>query len=125
MTIIYITLGGGIGAAMRYYAMVLSSRWWGMDFPYGTLLVNILGSLLMGVLAGVLARTLPEHQHEMRAFIGVGILGGFTTFSAFSLDAWLLLEQGKYAAGIGYITASVVFAIAALISGLMLGRLWP
>lgn len=125
MTLLYVAVGGAIGASARYMVSIGSGRIFGLDFPYGTLLVNVAGSLLMGVLAGVLARTLPEHQHEMRAFIGVGILGGFTTFSAFSLDAWLLLEQGRVSAGAGYIAASVILSIMALIGGLMLVRLWP
>jgi CrcB protein len=92
----------------------------GPGLPVGTLAINVTGGLLMGVLAGLLART--TAGEPWRLFLGVGVLGGFTTFSAFSLDAVLLAERGQWVAAVGYVLASVVGSIAALVAGLALAR---
>ena len=83
---LYVALGGGIGAVARYFVTVLCGAWFGSNYPYGTFAVNVLGSLLMGILIGYMAKTLP-HSLELRAFLALGVLGGFTTFSSSSLDA--------------------------------------
>lgn len=117
----YVALGGAIGAVGRYLAVSACGRWWGISFPYGTLAVNILGSLLMGCVIGWLVKTLPHHM-ELRAFLVVGVLGGFTTFSAFSLDVITLIEQGAIAQALFYVLASVMGAVFALFLALSLFR---
>jgi CrcB protein len=92
----------------------------GRDYPWGTLAVNLIGGFLMGLLAGLLARTAgSEHS---RLLIGVGLLGGFTTFSAFSLDAALMIERGQLGVAAGYALISVVGSVLALFAGLYLVR---
>ena len=104
--VLWVALGGGIGAAARYGVNVWSGRTFGSEFPWHTLIVNVLGCFLMGALTGLMALKL-NLSPEVRAFLTTGILGGFTTFSAFSLDVALLLERkatlaaGAYAAGLG------------------------
>jgi CrcB protein len=114
--------GGAIGAMGRYGFGVMLGRVWHGGFPLATLGVNVIGSLIMGLLVGLLARYTPEWQAEARAFAAVGILGGFTTFSAFSLDAITLIERGQLMAALGYILVSVIASILAVYIGLMLVR---
>jgi len=87
-------------------------------FPAATLVVNIVGSLAMGLLIGLLARTTPQLQNEIRLFVAIGVLGGFTTFSSFSLDAITLLERGDLALAAAYIGGSVLLSLAGLTLGL-------
>ena len=94
--------------------------WLGPDFPYGTLAVNLLGGLLMGLLVGTLARS--GGSEDVRVFVGVGVLGGFTTFSAFSLDLVTMIERGAATVALGYALASVIGAALALFAGLTLAR---
>jgi CrcB protein len=118
MLVIYIFIGGGIGSVLRYFVIGSFTRNFGINFPYGTLAVNIMGSFLMGVLIEYLTRTLP-HSIELRAFLAVGILGGFTTFSAFSMDAITLFERGEPGYAMVYVLASVILSICAVFAGLM------
>ncbi len=116
-----IALGGAIGVVARHYlshriALMMSS-----SFPFGTISVNILGSFIMGLLVMLFANKLALSQ-EMRAFLTVGLLGGFTTFSAFSLEAVLLMERGAMGQAALYIGGSVMFAIAGLFAGIALGK---
>ncbi len=117
-----VALGGGIGASCRHLVNILAARLAGPGFPAGTLTVNVVGGLLIGVLAGVLALRYQEGGQGLRLFLGTGVLGGFTTFSAFSLDAVLLWEKGHWAGATGYVLASVVLSIAALLAGLSLSK---
>ncbi|HWA20251.1 MAG TPA: fluoride efflux transporter CrcB [Devosia sp.] len=119
---VLVGLGGALGSMARYGTGVLVGRFWGLGFPLGTLLINIIGSLVMGVFVGYLARTTPEWQADARLFVAVGILGGFTTFSAFSLDAITLIERGEVGAALLYVGLSVVVAIVALYAGLIVMR---
>jgi len=114
-------LGGGIGAALRHGVNVTFSRWFGDSFPFHTLFENVSGSLVMGLLAGYFAfrGNLPQ---ELRLFLTTGILGGYTTFSAFSLDAALLWERGQWWPATGYVLASVAASILGLVLGLFLIR---
>ncbi len=121
MMYIYVAAGGAIGAVLRYFVSMRATDWLGISFPYGTLIVNILGSFIMGAFIGYLAKTLP-HSMELRAFVAIGILGGFTTFSAFSLDAVSLIENGHLGQGAIYIISSVLVSILALFAGLYLVR---
>ena len=115
--------GAGIGGALRHGVNLTAARMFGLAFPYGTLIVNVLGSFLMGFLAGYFAyRTgLPLPQH-LRLFLTTGILGGFTTFSAFSLDAALLLERHAYWPAAVYVLGSVILSLVGLFVGLSLFR---
>jgi len=112
--------GGAIGAGARH----LFGRWtlaaFGPDYPWGTLGVNLIGGLAMGLLVGILARA--SLGEPTRLLLGVGILGGFTTFSAFSLDMVAMIDRGAVAAAIGYALASVIGSVLALIAGLSLVR---
>lgn len=119
MTYLLVGAGGAIGAMLRYFVGTLTTA----AFPYGTMIINIAGSLAMGLLIGILARTLPPMQEEIRLFIAVGILGGFTTFSAFSLDAVTLWERGDLTGAGLYVTISVVVSILALVAGLTVTRI--
>ena len=116
--IFYIALGGAIGSVLRYLMMGAVGRAFVSSFPYGTLAVNVIGSAIMGVLVGLLAKYLPENQHELRLFLAVGVLGGFTTFSAFSLDVVTLIEAQQPMQAIVYALASVVLSVLALMLGL-------
>lgn len=115
------TAGGAIGAGTRHLVNVAALRLLGASFPWATLLVNVAGSVAMGVLVEALTRHWGGSA-ELRTFLATGILGGFTTFSAFSLDAWALYERGALALAVVYVTASVVLSIAGLVAGLALVR---
>lgn len=115
--------GAGIGGMLRHLTNVLAAGAWGVNFPYGTLTVNILGSLIMGLLAGYFAlRGHGGNMHHMQVFLTTGILGGYTTFSTFSLDAGLFLERGNYAEAAVYMVSSVGVSLAALLFALWLVR---
>jgi CrcB protein len=113
-----VALGGGIGAAGRHLANLASLRLFGPNFPAGTLAVNVAGGFLMGLLAGWFAARPTGAGQGLRLFLATGVLGGFTTFSAFSLDAFLLWERGQPAQAAAYVAASVVLSVGALIAGL-------
>ncbi|MEX2451338.1 MAG: fluoride efflux transporter CrcB [Rhodospirillales bacterium] len=119
--ILFIAAGGAMGALGRYFVVSQAGHWLGFTFPYGTLIVNILGSFILGSLTEIMALSWSVSQ-ETRAFLVVGLLGAFTTFSAFSLDVVYLFERGETASAAVYIAASVVLAIAAFMLGLRLFR---
>lgn len=106
-----------MGASLRHLAGLVAMRLIGTNFPWGTLTVNILGSLIMGVFIELLALKL-NASNELRLFIATGLLGGFTTFSAFSLDVAVLWERGAVGATTLYVAASVTLSILALFAGL-------
>lgn len=110
-------VGGGLGAAMRHGVNRASLAWFGPDYPYGTLFVNIIGGLLMGMFAELFLVKGGGSQ-EWRLFLTTGLLGGFTTFSAFSIDAALMWQRSDYAALGAYIVASVLFSVVALFMGM-------
>ena len=110
-------IGGALGAVARYWAGTAIGSL-SNGFPTATFLINIVGSIAMGLLVGFLARTTPQYQNEIRLFVAVGIFGGFTTFSSFSLDAITLIERGDYLLATLYIVGSVLFAVAGLMMGL-------
>jgi len=121
MLYLIVFLGAGIGGALRHGVNVGSARLFGFGFPYGTLIVNVVGSFLMGLLAGYFAFRPGIAQHA-RLFLTTGILGGFTTFSAFSLDTALLIERHSYGLAAGYMVGSVAASVSALFFGLALFR---
>jgi CrcB protein len=117
MLYLIVFIGAGIGGALRHGVNVGAARWFGYGFPFGTLIVNVLGSFLIGALAGYFAFRPGIGQH-VRLFLTTGLLGGFTTFSAFSLDAALLIERHDYALAAGYVAGSVAAGLLALFAGL-------
>lgn len=121
MNYLIVFLGAGFGGAARHGVNVVCARLVGTGFPAGTLVVNALGCLLMGLIAGTFAfrAHLPQ---EMRLFLTTGILGGFTTFSTFSLDAALLWERGETGLAALYVGASLVLSLAGVAAGLALTR---
>ncbi|QDZ06641.1 fluoride efflux transporter CrcB [Sphingomonas panacisoli] len=120
MNYLLVLIGGAIGSVGRYATGVLAARLLGPTYPYGTLAVNLVGGFFMGVLVGILART--GSSEQARLFFGVGILGGYTTFSAFALDAVTMIERGDWGMALTYALASVIGAVLALFAGLYLVR---
>ena len=123
MGFLIVFLGGGLGAALRHGVNLTSARLLGTAFPFATLFENVTGSFVMGVLAAYFAFKGDASQH-WRLFFTTGILGGYTTFSAFSLDAALLYERGELGLSALYVIASVALSIAGLFAGLWLIRQW-
>ena len=121
MGFLIVFLGGGLGAALRHGVNLTSARWLGLGFPYATMIENVSGSLVMGLLAGYFAFRGGSAQH-WQLFLTTGILGGYTTFSAFSLDAVLLYERGAFGLAALYVLGSVVLSIAGLFAGLAIAR---
>lgn len=119
---IFVGIGGAIGAMSRYGMSQMISRFWVGSFPLATLLINILGSVCMGLFIGAVSRTAPAWGNEARLFVAVGILGGFTTFSAFSLDAVTLIERGEVGQAVLYALLSVVVCLGGLYLGLLMTR---
>ena len=123
MAPLLVFVGGGAGAMARYGVGVAWLRWLGPERPWGaTLLINALGGLAMGVLAAFLATRGSAELERWRLLIGVGVLGGFTTFSTFSLETALMIERRAYDLAAGYAAASVLLSVLGLFAGLMLGR---
>ena len=122
MNWLFVALGGALGSVARYAVGVQATRAFGGGWPYGTLIVNIVGGLAMGALAAWLAHAMPAGQERWRALLGVGLLGGFTTFSAFSLETALMIERRAFGAAGAYVALSVGLSVAALFAGLILTR---
>ena len=120
MPVVLVALGGALGSVARYSVNVWTTRLFGPLFPWGTLTVNVVGGFVMGLLAALIA--LRGGSNELRVFLLTGVLGGFTTFSAFSLDTMTLWERGEAATAALYVAASVALSIGALVAGLALGR---
>jgi CrcB protein len=121
MLTLWVALGGAIGASARHVVNVWSSRLFGSEFPWHTLIVNVAGCFAMGVLIELMALRL-NVSNEVRAFLTTGILGGFTTFSAFSLDFAVLVERKANLAACAYAGVTLVLALAAIFAGLHLVR---
>ena len=119
--IVAVALGGAAGSVARYLVGVGSGKVFGLEFPWGTLIINIAGSFLIGVFAELFALKWNLSQ-AAQAFLTVGICGGFTTFSTFSLDAYLLMQRGEWWPAAAYVVASVALSIGALVAGLYLIR---
>ncbi len=121
--ILQVALGGAIGAVLRYLAGGAALRLLGSGFPYGTMLVNIIGAFLMGVAAIYLMERMDGGFARFAPFWMAGVLGGFTTFSAYSLDAFFLLERGRFGAAAIYMGGSVILAMLALVAGMAIARM--
>jgi CrcB protein len=121
MNYLLVMLGGAIGSAARYQVGRWSLGWMGPNYPWGTLTVNIVGGVLMGLLVGALAR-ISVPGENWRLFAAIGVLGGFTTFSSFALDTVNMIQRGDLAAALGYILLSVAGAILGVFAGLAIVR---
>ena len=119
--ILLVAIGGAIGSVARYLAGLATLRWFGPNFPSGTLAVNVIGGLAIGIFAELIARRF-DGSSELRLFVVTGILGGFTTFSAFSLEVATMAERGDYLAALSYVLASVIISVAAVFAGLAMVR---
>jgi CrcB protein len=122
--ILAVAIGGAIGSVTRYLVGIGSGKLFGVGFPWGTLIINVTGSFLIGAFVGLFA-TKWDLPQVARVFLTVGICGGYTTFSTFSLDAWYLIERGQTAASTAYMLGSVVLSVAALVAALHLIRALP
>ncbi len=121
MAYLLVFLGGGIGSTLRHVINMASMRAFGTGFPYHTFIINITGSTVMGLVAGYLAFK-GEASQPWRLFLMTGVLGGYTTFSAFSLDAAMLYERGEIGLALAYVVGSVVLSLIGLFVGLALMR---
>jgi CrcB protein len=119
--LLLVAAGGAVGASARHLVAVATLRLFGPGFPVGTLVVNVVGCLAMGILAGLFATRIQGSQ-ALRLLLATGFLGGFTTFSAFSLDFTVLWDRGQIALAVGYVAASVLLSLASLAVGLWLVR---
>jgi len=123
LSYLIVFIGAGIGGTLRHGVNVTCGRYCGTDFPWGTLTINVTGSLVMGLMAGYFAFKAGESwSQHMRLFLMTGILGGYTTFSAFSLDSVLLWERGQALAAAAYVAGSVGFSLVGLVAGLTIMR---
>ena len=123
MAYLLVFLGGGLGAACRHGVNLLAARLLGTALPWGTFIVNVVGGVVMGLIAGFFAfKAGPGWSQHLRLFLTTGILGGFTTFSAFSLDAVLLWERGAVGEALAYVLGSVALSIFGLFAGFWLVR---
>jgi CrcB protein len=114
--------GGALGAGARHLVNVAMLAWFGPGFPWATFTVNVVGSLVMGIVVEALIPLSGASGAAWRIFLATGILGGFTTFSAFSLDTWLLYERSQHLALVLYVALSVILSVAALVLGMALVR---
>lgn len=117
-----VMLGGAIGAGFRYHLSRIALHHLGPGFPWGTWIANLLGGLLMGVLAGIVVRDGPVDQH-LWLFLGTGVLGGFTTFSAFSIETFNMLQHGDHVMAAAYAVSSVAGSVVLLIAAFHLVKL--
>lgn len=120
-SVLLVAVGGAFGSVCRYLVGVGAGRLLGTEFPFGTLTVNIVGSFVMGLFIELLAVKF-DGSEPLRLFVAVGILGGFTTLSSFSLDTIVLFERGAVTSAVAYVGASIVLSLAALVAGFHIVR---
>ncbi len=124
LSLMYVAIGGAVGSMCRYALMTAVGHYTKLaDFPYGTFAVNVLGGFLMGLWIAVMATLLPAKAKDLHLLVAVGLLGGFTTFSAFSMDTFLLFERGLLLQVLLYIVGSVVLSVLGLVAGMWCIRL--
>jgi fluoride exporter len=122
MPLLFVMIGGALGAGLRYQVGRLVLGLLGPGFPWGTWFINLSGGLFMGLLAGILARHGSASGESWRLLVGVGVLGGYTTFSTFSLEAANMIQRGDWAPALLYVTSSAIGAILMLFAGLGIAR---
>ncbi|TZG26315.1 fluoride efflux transporter CrcB [Sphingomonas montanisoli] len=120
--LLLVMIGGAIGSGFRYHLSYLMIRLFGPGFPWGTWAANLIGGFLMGILVGLLLK-MTDGGEPVRLFFGVGVLGGFTTFSSFTLETINMFGRGDYALGAAYVGSSVAGSLLALMAGLALVRI--
>jgi CrcB protein len=120
--LLLVAAGGAVGSVARYLVGVGALRAFGSGWPYGTFTVNIVGGFLMGCLASWLAHRGAASSEPWRVLLGVGVMGGFTTFSSFSLETALMIQKRAYLQAFSYSAASVLLSVAALFAGLLIAR---
>lgn len=121
--ILYVALGGAAGAVGRYFVAMQAIRIFGPQLPVGTFVINVMGSFALGLLVELLALRITLTP-EVRSLLVIGLLGGFTTFSAFSLDLSLMIERNEWLGAVSYALASVILSVGALFLGLWIGRVY-
>ena len=121
LNIVLVAVGGAFGSVCRYLTGILMTRLMGPAFPWGTITVNIVGSFAIGFLTELVARRL-DSSFEIRLLLVVGLVGGFTTFSSFSLDTVALIEKGAVSSAVIYVFSSVVISLVATFAGFAVGR---
>lgn len=121
--LVLVGLGGAVGSILRYVISVLSIRWFSTSFPVGTFTVNILGSLLLGLVMGYLIKINTDSE-QIRLLIGVGFCGGFTTFSTFAYENITMLQQNNYLQFFSYALLSLILGLLAILLGLWLSKLF-
>lgn len=122
LALAYVAVGGAVGSMARYMLATCVSKYAPAAFPFGTLAVNVLGGLLLGLWVGVMAYMMPAKARDFHLLLGVGMLGGFTTFSAFSLDIVLLMERSGLVSAAFYALISVLLSVAALFAGMLAAK---
>ncbi|ADG10021.1 fluoride efflux transporter CrcB [Caulobacter segnis] len=120
--LLLVAAGGAVGSVARYLVGVGALRAFGSGWPYGTFTVNVVGGFLMGCLASWLAHRGAASSEPWRVLLGVGVMGGFTTFSSFSLETALMIQKRAYLQAFSYSAASVLLSVAALFAGLLIAR---
>jgi fluoride exporter len=121
--IVLVFVGAGLGGVFRHFVNILAGRWLGADFPFGTLFINVTGSMLMGLLVGWLAfKSTANWSQPLRLFVATGVLGGYTTFSTFSLETILLIERQETALACLYVGASLLCGFLGLWGAMFLVR---
>ncbi len=123
LSLAYVAVGGAFGSMSRYMLMVSVSRYLSPSFPYGTFAANVLGSFLLGVVIAIIATMPPARARDLQLLLAVGFLGGFTTFSTFTMDAFMLMEKGLLVETILYVLGSFIVSLLAFIAGMYLIRL--
>jgi CrcB protein len=124
MTALFIALGGAVGTLGRYGVTIALGKWLGAAFPFGTLCVNVLGSFLLGVIAEALGGA-TVFGADLRLVLGVGVMGGFTTYSSFNLEALRLFEQGQAGKALGYMLVTLIACLAFGALGVAAARIIP
>ena len=122
-TVLWIGIGGFLGANSRYWLGSLINRWLGTGFPWATALVNISGALLIGIIATLFADRAIDNE-ALRLFLIVGVLGGYTTFSSYTFEAVSMMQEDRWMAAISYLALSNLVGILACVAGVMIARIW-
>jgi CrcB protein len=119
--VLLVALGGGIGSVLRYGTSIIAARWLGVDFPYGTLIVNVVGSFLIGVVQELAGET-GMIREPARLFLSAGVMGGFTTYSAFSYETVHLVQLGGFGRAVANVLVTTLVCLVVCVLGIAAGR---